>query len=238
MSIAEKLTTIAENEQKVFDAGKKAEYDKWWDTLQPNDDLYGYTYSFYKWSRNIFFPKKNLICSSCTSMFQFFEQRNTEPFDLAARLEECGKVLDTSNVSSANGMNYSFYWTSFSRIPHIDLSSFTGSALNTFGYNGHLETIDKITSNEKIVWNNTFYTSNPVPTMPLKNIVFDGVIGQNIDFQYCPLLTHDSLISIINALKDYSGTGTTRTLILHKDAKAKLSESEIAVATQKGWTVA
>ena len=34
MSIADKLTTIAENEQKVFDAGKQAEYDEFWDSFQ------------------------------------------------------------------------------------------------------------------------------------------------------------------------------------------------------------
>ena len=31
MSIADKLQTILENEQKVFDAGKKAENERFWD---------------------------------------------------------------------------------------------------------------------------------------------------------------------------------------------------------------
>ena len=31
MSIADKLITIAENEQKVYHAGKQAEYNKFWD---------------------------------------------------------------------------------------------------------------------------------------------------------------------------------------------------------------
>jgi hypothetical protein len=44
-------------------------------------------------------------------------------------------------------------------------------------------------------------------------------------------------MSIINALKDYSGTSETRTLTLHAWAKARLSESDIATATQKGWTI-
>ena len=34
MSIAEKLVTVAENEQKVYDAGKQAEYDAFWDNYQ------------------------------------------------------------------------------------------------------------------------------------------------------------------------------------------------------------
>ena len=38
MSIAEKLELIAENEQKVFDAGKKSEYDEFWDNYQKKSD--------------------------------------------------------------------------------------------------------------------------------------------------------------------------------------------------------
>ena len=34
MSIAEKLQQIAENEQNVYDAGKKAQYDEFWDNYQ------------------------------------------------------------------------------------------------------------------------------------------------------------------------------------------------------------
>ena len=34
MSVADKLTTIVENEQKVYDAGKQAAYDWFWDRYQ------------------------------------------------------------------------------------------------------------------------------------------------------------------------------------------------------------
>ena len=72
----------------------------------------------------------------------------------------------------------------------------------------------------------------------LTNITIEGKVGQNISFDGSPLLSYESLMSIINALKDYSGTTTTRTLTLHATAKARLSESDIAIATQKGWTIA
>ena len=72
----------------------------------------------------------------------------------------------------------------------------------------------------------------------LENITMSGTIGQNISFADCSKLTHDSLMSIINALKDYSGTTTTCTLTLHANAKARLNDTEKAVATQKGWTLA
>ena len=48
-------------------------------------------------------------------------------------------------------------------------------------------------------------------------------------------LTHDSLISIINRLPTVS---SSKTLTIGQANKLKLTDAEIAVATQKGWTVA
>ena len=72
----------------------------------------------------------------------------------------------------------------------------------------------------------------------LTHIAIEGKIPQTISFQWCSLLTHDSLTSIINALLNIKDTGTTATLTLHADAKAKLSDSDRATITQKGWTLA
>lgn len=51
-------------------------------------------------------------------------------------------------------------------------------------------------------------------------------------------LSHDSLISIMNALQDLVPLGETFTWNIGSTNKAKLSTAEIAIATQKGWTVA
>lgn len=59
MSIADKLQTILENEQKVFDAGKKAEYDRFWDTYQQNGNRAYYVYAFggEGWNDDTYKPK-------------------------------------------------------------------------------------------------------------------------------------------------------------------------------------
>jgi hypothetical protein len=59
MTVAEKLTTIAENEQKVFDAGKKAEYDRFWDAFQENGEryLYNYGFAYEGWNADTYAPK-------------------------------------------------------------------------------------------------------------------------------------------------------------------------------------
>lgn len=59
MSIEEKLITIAENEQKVFDAGKKKQYDEFWNIFQDygkrNHYVNAFSYSF--WKDTIYNPK-------------------------------------------------------------------------------------------------------------------------------------------------------------------------------------
>lgn len=61
----------------------------------------------------------------------------------------------------------------------------------------------------------------------------------------CKLLTHDSLMSVINGLYDLNltydvangGTLRPQSLVLGADNIAKLSEEELAICTTKGWTV-
>jgi len=82
-------------------------------------------------------------------------------------------------------------------------------------------------------WANAFITCNA-----LEEIEFEGVIDNNIDFSPCQKLAYKSLMNIIEHLKDFSDTTTTRTLTLGTENLAKLTDTEKASATQKGWTLA
>lgn len=57
----------------------------------------------------------------------------------------------------------------------------------------------------------------------------------NLDLTSCKLLSHDSLLSILNSCAQ---TSDTKTLKLGADNLAKLSEEEKAIATNRGWTLA
>ena len=46
MSIAEKLEIVAENQQKVYEAGQQAMYDAFWDDFQKNGNRTNYWYGF------------------------------------------------------------------------------------------------------------------------------------------------------------------------------------------------
>lgn len=66
-----------------------------------------------------------------------------------------------------------------------------------------------------------------------------GLVGLSvsISFSNCPLLTRQSVLNIINTAADLSG-GTTQTLTLHAEAKARLTDEDKALITAKGWTLA
>lgn len=254
MSIAEKLVTIAENEQKVYNKGfedgkaeggnteeaynqgvadgKQAEYDRFWALYQENGARTNYACAFggAGWNVETFKPKYDI--KPIDTSYMMFRQHNqdNEPYDLVEHLEEIGVELDLSNCTF---VSYTFNNAKLNRVGVINLSK--GGTLSNVFEGCTVETIDKVilNSNGTNGFSNTFYNCTN-----LKNITFEGVIGKNgLNFSYSPLLTHDSLMSIINCLKDYSGT-SSYSITLGATNLAKLTDTEKAIATQKGWTLA
>ena len=71
MSIADKLYTVAENQQKVFDAGKKAEYDAFWDGYQQKGNRVSYAVCFAgaAWNDEVYNPKYPIVSDVSNYMF-------------------------------------------------------------------------------------------------------------------------------------------------------------------------
>ena len=72
MSIAEKLVTIAENAPKVYEAGEKAQYDRFWDIYQENGGKQFYSYAFYYWANEVYNPKYPIYCDGSNTANQTF----------------------------------------------------------------------------------------------------------------------------------------------------------------------
>ena len=82
--------------------------------------------------------------------------------------------------------------------------------------------------------NSTFYNCSALVNL---NIV--GTINATgLSLSSSPLLTHDSLMSVINALADKTGVSGTWKVTLGATNLAKLTADEIAIAEGKGWTLA
>ena len=222
------LDGMAEAIPNVYDAGKKSQYDEFWDAYQDNGNRTDYQYAFARWRMGAFKPKYDIKPSnaSVTMMFAYSQLTN-----IAQRLEDMGVVLDTSGATSFN--DFASYG-SITRLPEI--STIGASSLNGIFYNcPALGTIDKLIfkSDGSQTWVTTAFQGLP----SLVNIVVEGKIGANLSLLNSSKLSYESLMSIMNTLKDYNDTGETRTLTLHATAKAKLSDGDIAIATQKGWTI-
>lgn len=237
MSIAEKLTQVAENMQKVYDAGKaaggfsdgyeagqKAEYDRFWNAYQQNGNATDYQYAFAgsRWNAETFKPKYDLKPTNAWRMFYYATYNG----DLQQLLDNAGVKLDTSNTTNFKEM---FYWTYLTRIGVIDMRKATDTT-SCFQWTDGCVTIDKVIVSATTPFNNTFANCKK-----LANLFIEGPIGQNgFDVADCPL-THDSLMSIINALEKM--TSGTWTVTLGSSNLAKLTDAEKAIATGKGWTL-
>lgn len=223
MTIAEKLTTIAENEPKVYDkgyndgstmgyengyadgahygyndgmnAGQKAEYDRFWDAYQQNGELENYNRSFsgYGWTIDTFKPKHNIYPTTAQYLF---ENANL-PIDLAQHLEDLGISIDLGRCTTYNGM---FYSSVFTRIPKI-VDRMVSNAINLFGRCLNLVTIDEIEL-EKDINNDNHYRDAFYECYALENIKFTGTgkLAGNISFADSPKLTRESIVSILEAL--------------------------------------
>lgn len=225
MSIADKLTTVAENQQKVFDAGKSAEWNAFWDSLQDNGSRTAYAYAFMRWNKQCFKPKYNMTPSSCNQMFQnaFVD----EPVSLIEALGEL--VLDTS---SSTGFTNMFGYSGVTEVPIISTIS-ASTIQQAFDNAADLVTIEKLVlkADGSQTFTNTFRKCTK-----LSNIVIEGVIGNTIDFSSCPL-SKDSFTSVINALSS-STTGKTATFNqTAKEAAFTADEWSALIATKPNWTI-
>lgn len=213
-TIAEKLIDIADNVPKVYEAGKKAEYDAFWDRFQASRDTFNSsitgTFNGRYWGFDNFYPKYDIKPVGGAGQYLFYAWENTygdNRGSLKQRLEECGVVLDTSQATNLYG---AFAYGRFTELPTIDCSLSASSSALVFGHCAGLETIEKIIVSENVSFTNWFLNDSG-----LMNIAFEGMIGQDIDFRYSKKLSADSIRSIITHLSD---TAQGKTLTLSRTA--------------------
>ena len=210
--------------------GKQAEYDRFWDAYQQNGNRTDYRYGFAgpAWTEETFKPKHSFIVKDVAqSMFQYFGFVG----DLAQHLDDLGVTLDLSRSYNTHSLFNSAQ--QITRVPEINISSAGAANSALFAYCTKLVTIDKFVVTATNAWSSTFQGCDN-----LENLTIEGTIGvSGLNIQWSTKLTHDSLMSIINALEDKSGVGGTWTVTLGTTNLAKLTTDELKIAENKGWTV-
>lgn len=238
MSIAEKLQTIAENESKVFEAGKQAVYNALWNAIQNNGqrEPYSYAFSYGGWKKSNFKPKYDIRPTGASQMFNAaFVYNEADQIDMEELEKECGIVFDFSNCTN---MQLCFYTNLFKTINVVDLSNATQSTVYCFyGYNAPDPPLQRI--NKVIFSENTNIANNMFNYLRgLTEIRFDGVIASNgINLNWSTELSIESLRSLINALADKSAdtSGTVWSVKVGSANLAKLTPDDEENIIKKGW---
>lgn len=251
MSIAEKLTTVAENIPKVYEAGYfKGQRDGWeegntegW--INGRAEYYNEFWDSYvgltsfvsmfagrMWNDTTFKPKNDIVAKGQANQLFY----NNGCSNIKQSLINCGVELDLSQATQANQA----FWYCYSlELPEINLSNAT-RVQGTFQDARRLVTIDKVTFKDDVTFQNTFYN---IPT--LENITIGGTIGgSGFDIHWSTKLSAKSLYSIINALST-SATGLTVTLPTTAEANYNANPPSGApqtwaqlVATRQNWSIA
>ena len=221
LSLGAEKAILLETAGKVCDKNiivKNDAYDKFWDMFQKNGTRteYRYAFAYTDWTEEMFKPKYPFKLAG----------DNTYAF-LGVKAVWEDKVFEV-DTSEATSLFWLFRLSYFKRIGKCDLSSATAiNGMFSFCYN--LISIEEIVSHESLEWTNVFDYSTE-----LVEIRFSGVIGKNINFSSSSKLSNDTVNSIINALKNLTGT-TSQTLTLHTTVKNNLTQAQKNAIAAKNW---
>lgn len=226
MSIANKLKTIAENEQKVYNAGKNEQWNDFWDGLQENGNRTQYPQTFsLGWDDKAFNPKYNFVITEAIGMF-----RNTKITQLAKKLKDNNLTFDTSQLNGASATQM-FQVAKVEDVPTLDLRNVTSLS--------HLFSYSNVTTIERLILGNKLTSGDSafIEARKLKHCIFDGVLSYNgLNLKYCPLLDKESITSLINILSTTT-SGLSVTLSLTAVNKAfETSEGANDGSTSTEWT--
>lgn len=248
-NVADKLTTIADNIPKVYDAGKRVGAEtneafeegkkearrEWWSkyvNIQPNGEGRVYSgndlFSGPGWTDDTF----DLPCTINDILRADYMFQSSGRIDLKGILERGGIAIQFDKCTL---FQYMFYYSQVYNIPEIDCSKATNMQ-GMFDNNTAVTNIDAIImpsveSNFTNMFNNC---------SALENIRFKGTISQNgINLQWSKSLNKYSIKSLIEALSE-SGSGKTITLsfdaVFHAFTPSGREEL-MAIASEKGWEV-
>lgn len=129
-------------------------------------------------------------------------------------------TVNLSNFSTPKITNIGQMFYGCSALTSIDLSNFDNSVLNNC--------------------TNTFYNCNELVDLKFNDLGHNqGTTNLTFDLSPCSKLSKDSVLFLFNNAFDRLSAGYTTqfNIKLHATTKALLSEDEIAIATNKGFTV-
>ena len=192
---------------EVYDAGKQAEYDAFWDAVQESGKRTSYVYAFSRWGSEYIRPKYKVVLTAAGSQKHIF-YLNKYIKKIEADYFDFSQLPRGTNDNQA----FSLSFTDNSKLEEIEDIGLpiSYSYELAFAWCTELTKIAKITVDANTILSNAF-----VNCFKLKDITFEGEIGNDINFKWSTKLTKASIESIINHL---SSAVSGKTLTLSKTA--------------------
>lgn len=215
---------------KGYTYGEQAQWNRFWDVNQQMGQRTNYQYAYVGtgFSFENFYPKYDIVPQAGfnQAFVLWNENEATQKDSLKARLDECGVKLDTSRATS---LNQAFWRSFFTQLPAVNLIAGNKNT-QVFAECPYLQSVEKVIVDEGSIFTDCFKGA-----VSLETVEFQGVIGQNgLNLSDSPLLTRQSILSLLNCLKNYAGT-STHTVTLGSTNLEKLTDGEIQSAAAKGW---
>lgn len=236
MDIAERALQLKEDIDNAYEAGKKSEYDAFWDAIQCNGErnIYGLVFcnsdaynaaekKYNNWDETTFRPKYPIIPIECgNAIFCGLAIDNLKEhcekygiiidFSIATTLTNCYRMIKSRYVPDMNAAKATTISSAFYRAVLLEESP---NILNGELLTNYNSAYDGCNNMKKIptLWavNVTSYSASFNGCFNLTTI--EDIVGEimpNIDFRSCPL-DIPTLKLIITHLKDYSGTSSEYT---------------------------
>ena len=194
---------------------------------------------------------------SCYNLTTIPEIDTSNVTDMRYMFQSCYNLtniseIDTSNVTDMEGIFY--YCQSLTTVPKMNTSQVT-NVHYMFSDCRTLTSIPTLDISNVTDMYNMFYGCSSLTTIPemnTSNVIgtynafggctsltdLGGFIGLkcNLDLSASSLITHESIMNVINKAADV--TASPATLTLGSTNLAKLTDEEKSIATNKGWTLA
>ncbi len=204
-----------------YEEGQQDNHNSFWYYFSEGGKRKNYAHAFAGkyWNKNTFSPTYDISpsnsdedVSSC--MFDNFNDGN-EPIDMVELTERCGISI---SFISAKHLQYALRGDGVSRWGNVDLRNAT-DVRGIFKGNGgnKLTQIDMIVTQKGTPWQYDSFENQ----CALKTVHFLGVIGCDLNLQWCPL-DKKSFISVIECL---STSTSGKTLTLNRSAVGKAFET-------------
>lgn len=227
MSIAEKLTTIAENQQKVYDAGYAAGQAGG----GGGEDLFAYAASLNNMFEAVTFPESYELTVNAPALKNGVDRiisyaKNIKKFTLKG---------NTAN----NALSCQYAFRGGNMLEVIDFTGLGDGGLKPTYLNGAFSANPKLVSilgeldfSAAVNVNAPFETCTALVDVRFKA----GTLSKSLNMVYSKSLSDESIQSILDGLADLSGA-TAQTLTLHATAGGKLTDAQKTAAAAKNWTL-